>query len=73
MAFFINDRGRKLFVVQCKRCNRDVPAGVTETPVGYIIVRCILCQEIRRYLPSQVGWNYPHYEVLKILRGQRRG
>lgn len=46
--------GRKLFVVTCKRCRRDVPAGVGEFPFQSIAVSCPLCSEQRRYLPSEV-------------------
>ena len=45
---------RKLFVVACKKCRRDVPTGASELPLRSIIVDCPLCGEKRRYLPSEV-------------------
>jgi hypothetical protein len=41
MAFGIQER--KLFVVECKRCRRDVPAGVKEFPFQPLVVTCPLC------------------------------
>jgi len=68
MAFFTPDRGRKQFVVQCKGCRRNVPAGVAEQPNVYIAVSCPLCRERRYYLPTEVGLDFPHYEHQKIAR-----
>jgi rRNA maturation endonuclease Nob1 len=45
---------RKLFVVECKRCRRNVAAGVQEFPFQSIVVFCPLCGERRQYLPSDV-------------------
>jgi hypothetical protein len=45
---------RKLIVVACKRCLRDVPAGVWEFPFQSIVVACPLCRKQRLYLPSEV-------------------
>lgn len=67
MAFFHSD-ARKIFCVQCKRCQRNVPAGVQMHPKKYIAVRCILCREVRLYLPTQVGLDFPHYECRKKVR-----
>ena len=64
MAFFRPDR-RKLFCVICKRCERNVPAGVQAMPKDYIKVTCILCNEVRLYLPTQVGLDFPHHDVWK--------
>jgi len=71
MAFFVLDRGPLQCVVRCKQCERDVPAGVNATPANYITVKCILCGEVRKYLPTQVGAGYVHYEARKLL--QKRG
>jgi hypothetical protein len=71
MAFFNPVRERPQVVVRCKGCLRDVPAGVLETPKTYIAVKCILCGEHRRYLPTEVGAGVPHYEALKRMRGQK--
>ena len=45
---------RKVFVVTCKRCRRDVPAGLKEFSFQSIAIECPLCGERRRYLPSEV-------------------
>jgi len=47
------------FVMRCKLCNRNVPAGVGKFPFNSnTIVACLLRGEIRRYRPSEVflGW-----------------
>ena len=63
---------RKLFVVECKRCRRDVPAGVPEFPFQSIVVACPLCGELRRYLPSEVVLGTPHHLVAKQARAGQR-
>jgi hypothetical protein len=50
---------RKRFAVECKRCRRDVPAGVKEFPFQSLIVACPLCDDQQRYLPSQVFLGRP--------------
>lgn len=72
MAFFIQDRGQKQFVVLCKGCKRDIPSGVDEFPFKSIIVTCPACWEKRYYLPSEVGLGFMHYEVLKLVRTQAK-
>lgn len=62
MAFFISD-ARKILCVLCKRCHRNVPAGVQTPPKTHIAVKCILCGEARLYLPVEVGLDFPHHEV----------
>jgi hypothetical protein len=70
MAFGIQER--KLFVVECKRCRRDVLAGVREFPFQSIIVACPLCGELRRYLPSEVLLGRPNHLVAKQARAEGR-
>jgi hypothetical protein len=53
-------QGRKQFVVECKRCSRDVPVGVKEFPFQSLMVTCPLCDEQHRYLPSEVFQGRPH-------------
>ena len=72
MTFF-RSPSRKTFVVECKGCKRDVPAGVSEMPSWYIAVRCPLCQDVRRYLPTQVGLGNPHHFVVQQARCQVMG
>jgi len=70
MAFGIQER--KLFIVACKRCRRDVPAGVSEFPFQSIVVTCPLCGELRRYLPSEVLLGRPNHLVAKQSRAGGR-
>ena len=68
MAFGIQER--KLFSVECKRCRRDIPAGVEQFPFQSIMVTCPLCGEQRRYLPSEVLLGRPNHLVAKQARKQ---
>ena len=70
MAFGIQER--KQFVVECKRCRRDVPAGVPQFPFQSIVVTCPLCGEQRRYLPSEVSLGRPHHLVAKQAKSEAR-
>jgi hypothetical protein len=48
-----------VFVVRCKLCSRNVPAGVDAFPFNRnTVVCCPLCGEPRRYRPTEVflGW-----------------
>jgi uncharacterized Zn finger protein len=63
---------QKQFVVECKRCRRDIPAGVAEFPFQSITVKCTLCGELRQYLPSEVALGEPHYLVAKQRRAASR-
>ena len=68
MAFGM--QGRKLFVVACKRCRLDIPAGVPEFPFQSIVVTCPLCGEQRRYLPSEVLLGRPNHQVAKQVKAE---
>ena len=65
---FQGPSARKVFVVTCKRCRRDVPTGIKEFPFQSITVGCPLCGETRRYLPSEVLLGKPHHLVTKQMR-----
>ena len=54
---------RKQFAVTCKRCQRDVPTGVSDFPFRSITVECCLCGEQRCYLPSEVFLGKPDHLV----------
>ncbi|MDR3412272.1 MAG: hypothetical protein P4L87_15220 [Formivibrio sp.] len=54
VRMFEGPTNRKMFVVTCKRCRRDVPTSVSEFPFQSITVTCCLCGEVRRYLPSEL-------------------
>jgi hypothetical protein len=45
--------GRGL-VIRCKRCGQNIPAPVETLPAQPIAAKCPLCEEHRRYLPSEV-------------------
>ena len=68
MSFGFPILERKQFVVTCKRCRRDVPAGVREFPFQPIVVSCPLCGEMRRFLPSEVFLGQPNVLVSKQAR-----
>ncbi len=52
---------RSVFVVRCKRCQRDVPSGCEAFPACNIVVQCPpLCGERRRYRPAEVYLGIPH-------------
>jgi RNase P subunit RPR2 len=70
MGFGIQER--KLFVVECKRCRRDIPAGVLNFPFQSIVVACPLCGEKRRYLPSEVLLGRPNHLLAKQARAKGR-
>ena len=70
MAFGIQEL--KLFVVECKRCRRDIPAGVKEFPFQPLVVTCPLCGEQRRYLPSEVLLGRPNHLIAKQARAGER-
>ena len=59
VSMFQTPSGRKTFIVQCKRCRRDVPSGREEFPFQSVAVQCPLCGELRRYLPSEVFLGRP--------------
>jgi hypothetical protein len=52
MGFGIQER--KLFVVGCKRCRRNVAAGVKQFPFQSIVACCPLCGERRQYRLSDL-------------------
>lgn len=63
---------RKQFVVECKRCRRDIPAGVAAFPFQPVTVQCPLCGELRQYLASEVALGNPHYLIAKQVRAGGR-
>lgn len=56
---------KKCFVVDCKRCRRDIPTGLREFPFQSVTVTCPLCGEVRKYLPSEIALGRPHALVGK--------
>jgi hypothetical protein len=70
MAFGFLIAERRLFVVTCTRCRRDVQSGQDEFPFQSVAVECPLSGELRRYLPSEVFLGRPDQLV---TRQQRAG
>jgi hypothetical protein len=68
MAFEFGITARKIFVVTCKKCRRDVPSGREEFPFQSITVECPRCSELRRYLPSEVFLGRPDQLVIHRQR-----
>jgi hypothetical protein len=60
---FQGPTNRKQFVVTCKRCRSDVLTGVKGFPFQSVVVKCQLCGERRRYLPSEVFLGRPDHLV----------
>jgi len=58
----------KVFVVQCKRCSRNIPAGVAAFPFASVVVNCSLCGEVRRYRPSEIYLGRPDRLVARQNR-----
>jgi hypothetical protein len=70
MGFGIQER--KLFVVEWKRCRRDVPAGVKALPVQSVVATCPLCVQLRQYRPSEVFLGLPNQLMAKQARAGGR-
>ena len=70
MAFGFQER--RIFVVLCKRCRRDIPSGAETFPADSITVPCPLCGERRRYLPSEVFLGRPDALVVRQARAGKR-
>lgn len=60
-----------VYVVTCKRCSRDVPAGIQEFPLNPIIVECQLCGENRRYRMTEIFLGRPSHLCAKQSQGVR--
>ena len=63
----------RAFVVRCKRCGENVPAGVETLPASWIAVKCPLCTEHRRYLPTEVFQGRVSYALAQEARPERTG
>jgi hypothetical protein len=46
-------------------CGENIPAMVETLPSSWIAVKCPLCGEHRRYLPSEVFQGRVSYQLLK--------
>ena len=62
------------FVIRCKGCRENIPAMVETLPASWIAIRCPLCGEHRRYLPTEVSQGRVSYQVLmKPVRSAQGG
>lgn len=43
------------FTIRCKGCGENIPAPIQTMPDTWIIADCPLCDEKRRYLPSEIS------------------
>ena len=53
------------FVIRCEGCGENVPAGVETLPASWIAVKCPLCSEHRRYLPTEVFQGRVSYALIR--------
>jgi hypothetical protein len=42
------------YVITCKRCRENIAAPVHTMPDTWIVAKCPLCGEKRRYLPAEI-------------------
>jgi predicted RNA-binding Zn-ribbon protein involved in translation (DUF1610 family) len=63
---------RKQFVVVCKSCRLDVPAGVKQFPFHSIDLTCPLCGEQNLYRPSEMIMARPNSLVAKQAQAGTR-
>ncbi len=62
---FQGPSSQRAFVVRCKRCGENVPAMVETLPASWIAVKCPLCSEHRRYLPTEVFQGRVSYALIR--------
>ena len=70
VPMFQGPPSQSAFVIRCKGCRENIRAMVETLPASWIAVKCPLCGEHRRYLPTEVFQGRVSYEVTK-LRGNR--
>lgn len=58
----------KTGVVRCKHCEKNIPVPCEGLPPQPVLVHCPLCTERRFYLPSEVFFGAPAYEITKLQR-----
>jgi len=62
------------FVIRCKGCGNNIPAPFETLPASWIAVKCPLCGEHRRYLPTDVFQGRVSYQLLgKPVRSAQGG
>lgn len=66
---FQGPASQQAFVIRCKGCGQNIPAMVKTLPASWIAVKCPLCGEHRRYLPSEVFHGRVSYKIIKQRGG----
>jgi hypothetical protein len=65
-SMFVPPRGDLYpFVVRCKRCSENIPAPVETLPASWIKARCVLCGELRAYLPDEIFQGRISWKLLR--------
>ena len=62
---FQGPQGWRDFVIRGKGCGENVPAMVETLPASWIAVKCPLCSEHRRYLPTEVFQGRVFYALVR--------
>jgi predicted RNA-binding Zn-ribbon protein involved in translation (DUF1610 family) len=70
IVFGLRNREHKEYIVTCKGCRRDVPAGVRKFPFQSIDVSCPLCGEQNAYRPSDVSLGFANSLVAKQAKAE---
>jgi hypothetical protein len=65
ISMFQGPQSWKDFVIRCKGCGENVPAMVETLPASWIAVKCPLCSEHRRYLPTEVFQGRVSYALIR--------
>jgi len=65
LFMFQGPSSQRTLVVRCKRCGENVPAMVETLPASWIAVKCPLCSEHRRYLPTEVFQGRVSYALIR--------
>ena len=71
---FQGPSSQRAIVIRCKGCGENVPAGIETLPASWIAVKCPLCSEHRRYLPTGVFQGRVSYALSrKLVRSAQGG
>ena len=70
---FQGPRSWRDFVIRCKGCGENIPGGGETLPASWIAVKCPLCSEHRRYLPTEVFQGRVSYALIRKPVPERTG
>ena len=62
---FRGPSGQRALVIRSKGCGENVPAMVETLHASWIAVKCPLCSEHRRYLPTEVFQGRVSYALIR--------